>query len=497
LGKLTFRVPSQIVLTPQDHQVIHAVGSDRLVRRAAVSGNSSSLTVDLWESDGVKLKVPFRDAARDPVLLSTCALAINNPQPYNLLLELARGALYRFRNLVAACHDAEIQPTDDTKQLLKESTDNFAQAVILPKTDETADELAFESLNQSLSGTRQLESIYATASQKAVQQHAPNRAFLRGIELSKTPDDEISALLESPLNSVIIEPNWKRTEPKSGQCDWSETEAAISRVKQKELTTVLGPMIRLDQLTTPEWLYLWDGNFEEVATAVEKYVQQAVVQFKDRVDLWYFAASFNDRVAIALSEEERLRLMLLAIQTMRKTGLRAPMLVSFARPFGEYLANSERELAPIHFAEELVRARVGVTGVGLELNFGELSPATYYRGFFDIEEILDQWSMLGVPLFVKISAPSSWREDPNAQYSLNRSEEPQERISRRTQREQIARVLPAIVTHPQVQGVFWSPTSDALPHNFPHSGLLDNRWRPKSTINAIRKILNQFFAKTS
>lgn len=493
MPKLTFHIPNQLTISDADCRVIHAVGCDRLVRCTSVKHAGHRLVLELLETDGVKIRVPFRDAQRTPHMLSTCSLRVDNKTPYNLLLELARGTLFRFRNLTQTCIQAGLDLLDVTQRLLDDSTESFAQAVTAPDQPEAANKLALASLNDALQGLSQLEHIYATASFHSISTQTKDRAFLRGLALNEPLSEEITPLLTNSLNTILIEPSWKKCETEIGHFHWQEVDDTLAAIRQQGLAAVLGPMFSLDRFTTPDWLYLWENDFEEVLSAVQKYAEAMVQHFRNRVDLWYCASGLNDQTSLPLKEEQRLQLLLHLVQSIRSTGLRAPLLVSFAKPWGEYMTSRDRELAPIHFAEELVRARVGITGIGLEMNFGELSPATYYRGFFDVVEILDYWSLLGVPLFVTLSAPSSWRPDPKAMFDTRRKEEPLERISRRTQRELVEHVLPALLTHPQVQGVFWSQVSDSEPHRLPHAGLLDHRGRAKSAVNKMTDLIRTYF----
>lgn len=493
MPKLTFQIPTELTITDADLRVIHAVGCDRLVRCTSVKLHEDRLLVEVLESDGVKLKVPFRTPERTPILISTCSLRVDNKTPYNLLLELARGVLFRFRTLCTACLEAELDLLDITLSLLKDATDNFARAAVNKETPADADPLALKSLNDSLEGISQLESVYAEASQLAIENQPHERAFLCGVALSEPMSVDVKSLLTNPLNTVMVEPNWKLCEPEIEHYDWQTVDQSLAAIREQGLSTVLGPLFSLDKFSTPDWLYLWENDFEELLNAVARYSRELVEHFRNRVDLWYCAAGLNEQTAATMREEQRLQVLVHIIQSLRSAGLRAPLLVSFAKPWGEYLSHRDRELAPIHFAEELVRARVGITGIGLELNFGEHPPATYYRGYFDVEELLDYWSLLGVPLFVTLTAPSSWRPDPEAIYDANRSAEPIERISRRTQRELVEHVLPAIVTHPQVQGVFWNQVSDSQPHRYPHAGLLDYRGRRKSSVTKMTEIIGTYF----
>ena len=44
---------------------------------------------------------------------------------------------------------------------------------------------------------------------------------------------------------------------------------------------------------------------------------------------------------------------------------------------------------------------------------------------------------------------------------------------------QAEHLVPLLMSKPHVQAVVWNQFSDALPHQFPHGGLLDARGAPK------------------
>ena len=68
-----------------------------------------------------------------------------------------------------------------------------------------------------------------------------------------------------------------------------------------------------------------------------------------------------------------------AVQVVRKIDPRTPIVVSFDQPWGEYLVDQEHELAPLHYADALVRADLGISGFGLEMNAGYWPRGTAHR----------------------------------------------------------------------------------------------------------------------
>jgi hypothetical protein len=87
--------------------------------------------------------------------------------------------------------------------------------------------------------------------------------------------------------------------------------------------------------------------------------------------------------------------------------------------------------------------------------------------------MIDQWSILGLPLQVTLAFPSEPDHDPNqttdlevdaGSWRLAASEE--------AQAQWIDDYVPLLLAKPSVLAVFWNHLSDAQPHRFPHAGLV-------------------------
>ena len=81
-------------------------------------------------------------------------------------------------------------------------------------------------------------------------------------------------------------------------------------------------------------------------------------------------------------------------------------MISFDQPWAEYLAKEDFDLSPLHFADALVRADLGVAGVAMEMNLGYWPGGTQPRDLLAISRHLDRWSLLGIPLLAYLTLPS-------------------------------------------------------------------------------------------
>ena len=95
------------------------------------------------------------------------------------------------------------------------------------------------------------------------------------------------------------------------------------------------------------------------------------------------------------------------VQAVRSRDPRTPIVVTFDQPWAEFLSRQDLDLSPIHFADALVRAELGIAGLGLEMNLAYESGGTARRDVLELNRLIDYWSGLGLPLLILMTMPSS------------------------------------------------------------------------------------------
>jgi hypothetical protein len=196
--------------------------------------------------------------------------------------------------------------------------------------------------------------------------------------------------------------------------------------------------------------------------------------------------------ALGLDEEARLQLAAKAINTVRQLDPTTPLVVTFDQPWAEYLAHEQLDLAPLHFADALVRADLGLSGIGLEINLGYHPGGSVHRGPLAMSRLIDTWSLLELPLLVSLTAPSSAAEDPHTDGKVRVVAGTPEDVTPESQSDTINQHIPLLLAKNAVQIVLWNQLSDATPHHFPHSGLFDADDKAKPALEALQKIRQHY-----
>jgi hypothetical protein len=238
----------------------------------------------------------------------------------------------------------------------------------------------------------------------------------------------------------------------------------------------------------PDWVYLWDDDFESLLSAAGPFVDAVVTRYRGKVELWHCAARANTSQVLHFSEEEKLRMVAWIIYRVKQLDPDRPTMIGIDQPWGECQGRRAVDLSPIHFADALARARLDLKALFLEMNFGCFAGGTLPRSEIELNRLLDYWGLLGLPLLVGLSIPSADGADPQARQKIERPGAPGTLAgswSLVAQQAWTARYVPLILAKPGVQAVVWNQFEDGQPHDFPHGGLIDPQGQAKPALDTL------------
>lgn len=488
MGQMRFTLQHRDRISPDALQQIYVAGTEEIPWSTRASWEDDLLIVERTISDSGSVYVPWRIDGWGPCILSTSTLA-ERPRPYQLEVELARGLLNRIRNRVFVWEWLGLETPEEFHEQLSQATQSFSRAATSQSKPAAAAAKALEAIDLALDASEHLVCTYAEQAIVSREEQTPIPALL-GVSLDvATPDVAVRRELVDACNIMQLPIAWRAIEAREGTRDWQQTDEKLAWCQKAGLKVAAGPLLLMDDAGVPDWLYLWEDDFENLTRLMLDHVQAVVSRYCGRVHLWHVASRVNTGNLLGLVEEQRLQLVAQVLELVKRIDPRTPTVVSFDQPWGEYLSDQDEDLAPIHYADALVRAGLGVSGFGLEINVGYQPDGSGLRPTFEIGRLLDQWSVWGLPLMMILSAPSDTAPDPNAKNGIQVAFTDQEgTVDKSPQQRWASSVLPLLIARSTVQIVLWNQLCDSQPHEFPHGGLFDGENQPKPTLNLMRDL---------
>ena len=159
------------------------------------------------------------------------------------------------------------------------------------------------------------------------------------------------------------------------------------------------------------------------------------------------------------------------------------------------MGSSPFQLGPLHLADYLVRADLGLAGIVLEVAPGYSSPGSHLRDLFDFSKLLDLYALLNLPLHVWLTIPSGSGPDPHSDPTVRveaaQWPTPPDETS---QAAWAARWVALAVAKPFVRSVTWTQVDDGQPHIFPHGGLFRPDGTPKPLFPWLKSFRRELLA---
>jgi hypothetical protein len=239
----------------------------------------------------------------------------------------------------------------------------------------------------------------------------------------------------------------------------------------------------------PEWTRGWEADLPALAAYMCDYLETAVTRYKGDVRRWVICAGFNQGDALGLVDDDRLRLAFRLFEAAAQIDHGLELVLSVAQPWGDYLVAADQTIAPVTFPDDLMRAGVRLAAVELEVRAGTGPRGSRPRDLLDTARTLDSFGMLGLPIEILLSLPSSGEPDPLAAHGeavwphgWRAGPTPE------GQAEWGTSVAALALCWPHVRAVTWDHWTDAEPHLVPNGGLLDSTGRPKPLLARLRAL---------
>jgi hypothetical protein len=490
MGTMSFQLPASL---PAD--------SAKELERTCVAGGPDNMP---WPTE-LRLKPDMLAASRtvdesgylvvpwsvDKVgrLMGTTATLMERPEPYNLLVELARGKVNQLRCQAADWKAGGLQTPDSLRQLIDDASRAFVQAVAGDGSPQ-AFERAREALALSYQAAELLVRAYVDQVFAVRHQRQSRLDASLGCRLGSTvPPDQVAQPIVTSFNTVCIPMAWNLVETDESNFDWSSVDEALNWATTRNFQVSAGPLVDFSSANLPAWLWLWERDLPSLATFMCKYVDTAVRRYRGKIRRWQLTAASNNASILALTEDELLGLTYRMVETARQIDSALDLVVGIAQPWGEYMAVEDRTHSPFIFADTLIRSGLNLSALDIELVMGVTPRGSYCRDLLETSRLLDLYALLGVPLRVTLGYPSSDGADPDA--------DPELRVGAgrwhagfnpATQADWAEAFCTLALCKPFVQGVQWVQLSDTGPHPFPHCGLLDASGNPKPATQRLRDL---------
>jgi hypothetical protein len=468
----------------------HLVGVDDVGIKAMIRFEAGRVIAEKAAAGPAAMSLRFDVAGVGDFVLQTCLLP-ERPQPYILTVELAR---HRLMKLIAKQEDwamFELGEDDDARTRLASAKKKFVKALGVLDDPPTADRLARQALAASIEVSEQIAMIHADTllARRTSNGTLSRYAFGCGVDLTQTPE-QLGPAIQGHIDYLCVHSPWSVIEPKEQDPHYQALDHWCEWAVKQRLPVIVGPLVAFTPQTAPQWLSVWQNDYDTVRDLLYEHVEAMVARYKNVVSLWNVVSGIHVNGHFAFSFEQMMDLTRMAVMLAKKTNPAARTLIEVTHPFGEYYASNQRSIPPIMYAEMAVQAGISFDAFGVQVLMGRGAEGRSMRDLMQVSAMLDRFNGLGKPVHVTAAAvpsePAGSTEDGGGYW--------RQPWSAQVQAQWLEHFYKIALSKPFVESVAWLDLADHPESQMLGGGLMSGRNQPKPSLrkfSQLRKSLHE------
>ena len=486
MAEYQFRIPSDWKLDPYHANSVHIVGLDGIpwpcrisVSRPANDSASESdkpriLTVNRNQDESGRLYLLYDFEQLGEHLICTGTLMPNNDDPYDLLLELARGTLNRMRNQTSIWEEGGLVIEDSTRQKVHDATSHLGNALFCVGQAE-ADQFAMKTLETTIEAVYELANTFSKQISKFRRERAELPQFWIANQVGNADQFKPSVDLSFAQLATAKLP------PDANDESCSATQSQLESINKK---VIVGPLLDASI-----------GGFSESMLQLDDFLarkdrllsdaQQTLRSLPKNTAMLRVASGLNGTGHRNLSYPQQLQATVDLLQLVEDSDVDVPTMVSFDFPWAERLAGAVGGTHPLQIADSLIRQGVELSFLGLEINLDLWPNGSTVRDPLQWIDLVDIWAQLGLPMVLCLRAPCGGTAETKGAETRNQT---CSNLSDQQRIDFLKTALPMMVARPSVHGLIFQQWQDSDDPRYPNSGIVKADGSPKEIFAVLEAV---------
>ena len=474
------------------------MGAESVPVPGEVSVKGGQLVVSRGEEHATGLSLLWDTGEAGEFVLETTRLRPRS-QPYILNVELARGRLMKLLQKVEDWNLFDYPRAEELATRIRKAQATLAEAFALLHDPPRAALAADETLEQTIKLSIEVAQFHAEVlTQRRKQLPATARPSVGVRVLPGAPAAAIKGIA-GVFDYAVVPVSWRDIQETEKGFDTGKLDETIEQLLGLRVPVVIGPVVDLRESHVPDWLFVWEDDYETLREMTYEFVQRVVQRYKKAASAWIVCSGLHADNAFTFNFEQCIEFTRLLVTQVRSASGNAKTIIGIRQIFGQYMARRAGTTSPMLYAEMVSQAGIPFDAFGVELEAGVPNGGRFTRDVFEVSWALDRFATLGRPVVLTtFGAPSTHGRDlgdssrgvndPNAGGRFGREWSPV------VQAEWAKAMGTIALSKPFVESMAWSDLTDAGA-SLPHGGLLDEKGKPRPVQQALLDLRGQFIKR--
>jgi len=469
-------------------------GQDEIPVRSQLEFGDNRLIASRQGDAAVGLVIMWEVHNYGKILQQTTRLP-ERQAPYNLNLELVRGKLLRVSLKREEWGMIDLETADEHQELVNAALDKFISALCQAADEpDKASLLADEALSLAVKGGETMALAHAKLflDRRSNTQGFGRHSFGCCFDPSRIQDQKYLKYIKDNFRFVTVPISWRKIQPKEQEKEFKFLDECINWLSRNHIAVKVGPLISFSPTAVPDWLYIWENDFEQIREMAYEYITEVVTRYKTKVQAWDVASGLNAENTFKFSFEQIIEMTRSAALAAKHAAPRSLMLIEITEPWGEYFAYNQRTIPPIIYVDMIHQSGVTFDGLSVKLRFGRGGGGMRTRDLLEVACLLDRISLFGKPIHLTSVQVPSQPDSRDNQGRIGEAGYWHDGWNEQSQAQWLEQIYQIALSRPLIETVTWQDLADREDGVLQYGGLLTKDLSPKpafETLNKLRKNL--------
>ncbi len=470
----------------------YLVGSDGVPLRADISFDNGEINCVKRAQGPAGLSVLWHVNGFGRMMLETTRLP-DEDRVYNLNVELARCRLMRIAQKREDWGMFELTEANDIAAEIDRARDLFIES-LKAEDQGKASLYADEALRISCEAGERLSLFHADVflGRRKQSNAFARRIFGCSVDLLSLNEHYCRRLIEG-FDFLTVPVIWRRLEPKEQELNWSQLDTWIEWLTKNRTPIKASPLVAFNEANIPDWLYIWEHDFETVRDLVYDHINRVVERYGNYVQSWDVISAIHADNCFNFNFEQLMELTRMAATLTKQLSPRSTTIIDLIAPWGEYYARNQRTIPPMLYADMAVQSGINFDAFGLQFYFGVAREGMYLRDLMQVSSMIDRFGALGKSIHITaLQVPSATTPDQwdawGGAVSVEDGGYWHEPWSEDLQARWFRDFTRIALSKPFVETITWRDLADYEGHYLPHGGLLNRDLSPKKAYAELLRI---------
>ncbi|MCC6239247.1 MAG: hypothetical protein IT448_02975 [Phycisphaerales bacterium] len=477
------------------------VGAESVIIPGKITFTNGVLSAQRTEDSAIGISLLWDAGDIGMFCLETTRLS-HRAQPYILNVELARFRLMKIMQKYEDWNLFDFPGLEDHFRAFNQAQALFAEALANLHQPAEAARLADQALAMAIDLS---EKLALTHSELLIRQRRTRGQFVRhifGCQIDPGIQNErYREILGKNFDYAVVPMPWRDIQPQADRFETTAADGWLENLRRLRMPVIAGPLVRLDDNSVPDWMVLYEEDYEAFRELVYSYVTRVAKRYHRIVSIWNVAAGLSANRTFRLNFDQMIELTRMLVTQIKNVLPEARTLVTIAHPFGEYHAERAHTVAPLLYADMVSQTGINFEAFGLEIEMGVPQTGYFTRDLFQLSCLLDKFNTLGRPVFLTaVCVPGRNNADPGDRSRGQLDPQLAGRWHRQwdpaLQAEWMEAVYQLALSKPCVESIAWSNLAD-IHQSMPAGGLLDDLLQPKPAFVRLQEMRKNFATYTS